>query len=277
MKSTEFITEREVISYQSSVLGVDDAVAMLNAHCRQSLAMIHTPLWRGMRNHRQPIISIDPSTGLRQSENTSNYYTVLMDNSPYFAGWPKRSRSLVCSTSRQYANAFADEWGDDGVLYAIFPSDGVKIAVCPGKDMWDTTIKLPRLGVAFGKGKRYGDMSVFNNVLQRRFRLPDAYALIQQAVKTPEFAERLASFIHQSAPAEQKNSLQPGEFLDYLQQQMAPANTGFELMSIADFSSSPPKNRECWVSGPVVAIRQDMYKKFLSAVKKSSVPNKVIS
>lgn len=267
MKSNEFITEKAAKPYKSSVLDVNAAVAMLNAHCKQSLALIHTPIWRGMRNHSEAIVTIDPTTGRRISNNTSNHYTVLIDNSPYFKGWPKRSKSLVCSTGYKYAAGY--NYGPGSGLYAIFPYDNVKIAVCPGQDIWDTDVNLPRLGESYGENGVNGALGEFNASMKYKFDLPDNFAAMKKAVTTREFAQTLSSHIrNQVTPEEARNPLQPYEFIDYLQQQMSPACTGFRLMDAATFAANPPKDRECWIGGPVVAIRKDMYKKFLDAVMK---------
>ena len=268
MKSKEFITEKAVKPYKSSVLDVDTAVAMLNAHCKQSLALIHTPIWRGMRNHSEEIVTIDPTTGKRASNNSSNHYTVLIDNSPYFKGWPKRSKSLVCSTGYGYASGY--NYGPESGLYAIFPYDGVKIAVCPWQDIWDTDVMLPRLGMSFGENGSNGTLGSFNRKMKFDFNLPDNFTSMKKAVATKSFADILSRHIHfQANPREADNPLQPNEFIGYLQQQMSPEKTGFELMSAATFAANPPIDRECWIGGPVVAIRKDMYEKFLDAVMKN--------
>ena len=270
MKSTEFITEKEIKPYQSEVLDVDRAVAALNQHCSKSIVMAQYPLWRGMKNHTEEIIVIDPSTGERQSQNTSNHYTQLIDNSPYYAGWPKRSKSLVCSSGFTYASAFMPSSSvfDDGPVtggtYAIFPFDGVKIAVCPRKDLWDTPVALPRIGADYGTAfNPFDNLNDFNYLLRARFQLPADYTGMLARTQTSEFSSDLISF---QSLRNVKNPISAEDFIPYIQKAMSPKATGMKLMSASQYASYKPANRECWVGGPVIAIRRDMFDKFLSAI-----------
>jgi len=265
MKSTDFLNEAEVTPYQFKDLPVKKAVALLNEHCRQSLAMIHNPLWRGMRNHDKPIVMIDPSTGERKSQNTSNYYTELIDNSPYFEGWPKRSKSLVCSSSQDYSDSYA---GADG-LYALFPYDGVPIAVCPDEDIWATPVTMPGLGLSYGPSE--DSLNEFNHFLRYSLNLPSSFKDMVKVVKSPRFSDDLENWRSQLLPAEQREVVTPETFIDYVQYHLSPRECGFRLMTIAQFAKFPPDTKECWVGGPVIAIRADVYKQFVDAVTKDPV------
>jgi len=262
MRAKEFITERQVKKYKSKNLSINKAVKLLNQNCRQSLAMIDNPLWRGMGNHSAEILTIDPSTGERHSQNTSNYYTQLMSYSPYFEGWPKRNKSLICSSSEEYAGGYA---GNNG-LYAIYPFDNVPIAVCPEADMWFTPLRVPALDIECDEDF---DMSQFNNILRFNLRLPDDYKQMLTYVKTPVFAERLANYRQHLIPKAQRILLTPETFIAYLHKCMSPKACGFKLLSIAQYAKNPPRYNECWVGGPVVAIQEDLYYDFLDAVVQS--------
>lgn len=255
MKSSEFITE--VKDYQHESISIEKAVALLNEHCRESLATIHAPLWRGMRDHFGEVVTIDPTTGLRKSANTSNYYTLLIDNSPYFEGWPKRSKSLICSTWHRYAS-------DYGRLYAIFPFDGVKIAVCHSKDIWETQVNIPELGIHTSGPD---SMRRFNQYLYR-IGFPQSWHGIVKAAKSEATQKSLRLNV---LIALQDRIPSPDNVLPTLLAGMAPELTKFKLMSIAEFAAEPPQNKECWVGGPVVAIRKDIYEKFLDAVQQGAV------
>jgi hypothetical protein len=139
MKIHEIITEAEVTPYKFNTFEetqIDSVIEQLKEKCSVALSIFSTPIWRGFQNHTQPIVIADPSTGVRKSQNTTNYFTSLIDSSPYMKGWPKRSKSFICSTSN-YAGEF-------GKTYAIFPVDNARIAVCPGFDIWEIDSQLPR-------------------------------------------------------------------------------------------------------------------------------------
>jgi hypothetical protein len=82
---------------------------------------------------------VDTSATERKSENTSNYYTMILDNNPYCKDFPKRGRSFIGTTS--YTTAAAYSHRGNG-LYAMIPFDGTKIGVVNEKDIWDIDIKL---------------------------------------------------------------------------------------------------------------------------------------
>jgi len=254
MRAYEFIFEAEIKPYEYENLDVGSAVKLLNKHCKESLALIFKPIWRSMRNHKEPIVQIDPSTGIRKSQNTFNYYTEIMDHSPDYAGWPKRSQSLICTLDKGYA----EDYG--GTEYAIFPYNGVKIGVCPKVDIWGTEITVPELGLEYSH-KNYKDMRDLNRFLHYTLHLPETYGAMLRYVKTPEFA---TTFNYCFANARAK----PSQFMDLLQKALSPARAGFKLLSIAELANSGLDENEVWVGGPVVALREDMYQKFLKEIMK---------
>lgn len=86
-------------------------------------------VYRGIYDSRDAALIVSPSNFERKSRNTSNYYTLLMDNLPAWQNYPKRSKSIICTTNLNYAN-------DMGESYRVFPYDGSKIGVCPDDDLW---------------------------------------------------------------------------------------------------------------------------------------------
>lgn len=66
----------------------------------------------------------------RVSKNTLNYYTLWMDNHPDWAAYPKRSKSLICSTSLDTASGFHNK------IFRVIPSNDCKIGVAHTRDLW---------------------------------------------------------------------------------------------------------------------------------------------
>ena len=111
-------------------------------------------LYRGVMDSKHiPYSIIDPTKGrLRRSANTSNEYTLLMDNLPEWKDYPKRSRSLICTTDKWYADGFGD-------LKIVLPVNGAKLGVCTSEDLWDSFMLIfPEL--------RASEMDSFNRRLQ---------------------------------------------------------------------------------------------------------------
>lgn len=109
----------------------NDALAKtLKEHCLVALEAytFGDKIYKGIDVEYESL-SIDPNLYTRQSANTSNFYTMLLDNLPSWKNYPKRSKSIICTNSKQRANSY-------GTVYSIFPFDGAKIGVCPADDIW---------------------------------------------------------------------------------------------------------------------------------------------
>ena len=252
MRAKDFIVEREVKPYEFTELDVAKTVEILNRHCSDSIALVKYPIWRGMSNHLPAeLLTLDPSTGKRESQNTSNFYTELLDHSPYMEGWPKRSESIICTSNKNYADDFGG-----GNLYAIFPYNETKIAICPGHDMWDTGVDLPELGKYFRDGN---GMNAFNHFLEHTLELRPTYAAMVGKTKLPAYQEWFSARFP-------KLSILAKDIVPYLMQQLAPAKTGFELQTVKEYAKFGWENNEVWIGGPVVAMSAEYYDKFVTAV-----------
>ena len=253
MKINEILSESKVRPYKFEDLQIKKAVQLLNTHCRESLALIYRPIWRGMSNHNKPIVYIDAETGKRKSNNTYNYYTELIDHSPYFKGWPRRSHSLICSTSYKYASSYS---ASD--TYAIFPFDGTKIAVCPKQDIWETNIRLPSFDVVF--------TGTNNNLPRFNWWLRDDLGFSSDEFKSMvvhanshEILKRLKRL---------RIKIPSNQIIPDLQLALSPQKTGFKLMTIQEFVNTPLTNKEVWIGGKIIAINKNLYQQFLDAVTK---------
>lgn len=273
MRAKEFLQEAEVKPYKHTPMYLDQAMATLNKYCHESFGMLDHPLWRGMRNHNEPIFLVDPSTGKRESNNTSNYYTNLIDSSPYMKGWPKRSASMICSSGFSYADGY--KYGGESGTYALFPFDGVPIAVCPSRDMWETKVRIPELGINYDEDTAMND---FNRWLEHVMLLPTDITAMAKKLNKPNYADTVIRAQEDSWYSSLNNKTKawisvpgnPPKLIDLLYKALSPAMTGFSLMTVPEFVAAKPKNKECWVGGPLVAIRKDVYEDIVSAVKRKA-------
>jgi len=63
----------------------------------------------------------------RKSKNTTNTYTLWLNNHPTWEQYP--NRNVICSLSSHVAGKY-------GTTYIILPKNGTKIGVCPERDFW---------------------------------------------------------------------------------------------------------------------------------------------
>lgn len=91
-------------------------------------------IWRGMVSNTEGIYDTNQihrfSKGSGYEGDTYNYYTLWIDNAPQWSEYPKRSKSMICSTSYKDTTHFG------GAVYRIIPSDSCKIGIVPAHDMW---------------------------------------------------------------------------------------------------------------------------------------------
>lgn len=89
-------------------------------------------IFRGIRGSAAyPYWVVSPSKSYRTSKNTNNFYTGLIDKLPSWSDYPKRSRSIICSTKEYGARSF-------GNVLRVFPQNGAKIGICNNNDFWDS-------------------------------------------------------------------------------------------------------------------------------------------
>lgn len=112
-------------------IGESDAVEGIRKHCKKAVDAYYegTSLYRGVDGGG--FIYIQPSKHVRISANTSNIYTVVMDNTPAWKSYPKRSQSIVCTNNQNTAKGY-------GNPYMVFPKDGSNFGICPENDLWQS-------------------------------------------------------------------------------------------------------------------------------------------
>lgn len=123
MRLSNYLTEG-----RSNKIEMNDAIGFIKENAMDS---VHNKsvIYRGIQETNDVFLYVDPSKHTRQSANTYNYYTLLMDNLPQWKNYPKRSKSIICSSDKKTSY-------DYGTLYRVFPFDTAKIGVCPSEDIW---------------------------------------------------------------------------------------------------------------------------------------------
>jgi hypothetical protein len=111
----------------TTLLSEDDLIYLLKKNCK-NFNFNDTPIWRNT-DLLQNNYLINPKLHTRKSVMISNYYTLLIDNSPYWEGWPKRSKSII-GLLNNYTSVYGSE------KFRLIPFDGAKIAVASKPDLW---------------------------------------------------------------------------------------------------------------------------------------------
>lgn len=124
---------KDMSHYRKKIDSEDEIVKLIREKCD-----ISNYLYRGFEDDGDYYI-IDGSKGKRVSKNTTNYYTVILDhifkNEPQYKGFPLRSESIICSTSKKTASNY-------GNVYVILPFKGVDIGYIGSDDIWRSYVNI---------------------------------------------------------------------------------------------------------------------------------------
>lgn len=105
---------------------------------------------------------IDPRKYKRQSANTSNYYTLIMDNEKEWKNFPKRKHGIISSLNSSYMdNEFRVvpllQWDKILLKYNIKEFKNPKWGICSESDIWSSFNYIKEVGPL--------DADLFNNIL----------------------------------------------------------------------------------------------------------------
>jgi hypothetical protein len=205
--------------------------------------------------------------GQRKSKNTTNYYTLIMDNDPQWSKFPPRSASLICSTSSTTAGSY----GHSGGTFLMLPEGDPTIGICDKNDLW---ISFPHMKSILG---HYADASDFNY----------AFGSINHNIsigKVPETWEELTAQLKHIDEAIKENPkvidkineyseiagniikyMPSSPFIDKLRDILNPVKNEFELTKLSGFTTRDYRDREIWFSAPTWMINIEQLSEYYHA------------
>ncbi len=248
MKINEVFNEAMVKPYQHDAVDPGSVIELLQRDCSEFFENnLESPLWRGSSGNHPIVRLVDPSQGVRKSENISNHYTQIMDHSPYYKGWPPRSNSLICSTSYARASQY-------GKLYAVIPFNGTKIGIARDSDIWLTELDFRELAwdTNFHKFARWMQSMGF----------PEEFEDMVWYGNSSTFANQFKFEFYET-----DTKIQPNQFIEYVTKCMDPYQLGFSLEDTSSFSSVEYENRECWFSDKCYMIEKNEYEAIVRELK----------
>lgn len=212
---------------------------------------------------------IEPANFTRESANTSNHYTLLIDNSENWSEYPKRSESVVCTTSRERAIMYGDP-------YLIFPLPGAEIGVCSDVDIWDSFPYLQRkIGfdnldslnntfmylaeLCFEKGNLSENWPELRDELEK---IPDCERF-NEIYQTGEVRKNFPQYV-KSRLIELARTYYPNytNFYEMIKDLLDPQKNNFELEELKA-GLTLPSNREVWTDSPCLLVAESYFSGFL--------------
>lgn len=135
---------------------------------------------------------IEGQKGGRQSQNTSNHYTLIIDKllKDYHSYAPQRSKSIICTNSIKKAHGY-------GNSYIILPFDDTEIGMCEYDDMWESHVHLAGMNLQISKMNLY---------LKDIIKSPKSYQEIVDAMVDDLKSDNPTKFMREIVSAYKENN-----------------------------------------------------------------------
>jgi hypothetical protein len=257
----QFIQEASVTPIKSDQLDPQEAIEVIKKNCSDSLWMFKhetATILRGEKRQssilgKNGIAIIDTSKSERKSATTSNWYTLIIDNSPEYKNYPKRSQSLICTNDIEAAKAY-------GSTMAIIPFNDAKIGVVNEPDIWDKMITMGGEKMDLVHANSYFDML-------KEFGLSDtnwqSFIEFDKKLKTDK---KFKDSVKKSVKGTPIESLLD-DFVNKVRKVFD--NLEFVLLTPKQYREDPPGvGTEIWIGGKVVCLRLNVFKSLSYQIEK---------
>ena len=223
-------------------------------------------IFRGVPSEARALL-VDPTKVERKAANTFNYMNIMQATLPSWKAYPRRNRSLICTTSYSTAAAY----GFDG-RFAVLPFGDPMVGIVPGDDWFRAFAK-------YG-GPQYVNSNLANfyasmHEIQSGFKkpLPETKPQFYEAIKEMDnwrkFHKDEAEEIMREHPADNfiKDLMKYPNWIDGLNELLDPAKNGFKMVPLSKFK--PERDIEVWISAPALFIHGDDLMQRFKVDKKS--------
>jgi hypothetical protein len=247
---------------RSIKISENDCIEMIK---KDYMDAIHSKnrIYRG-NNEDAPFLYIKPSNYERESPYAvNNYYNLLLSNLPSWSKYPKRNKSVICTTEYDVA----DRYKNSDFPYLVLPKDGAEIGVCPENDIWFSF-----------RGSGIHVLNDLNDVLKNIIKVAAAdekirdYKHLEMVLKNIYYDEEEDTEIYSIFKQFQiiikdypKTSL-----FNLINDLLSPVDNDFKVTNI---KNRIPDGLEVWISDPCILICADeqgdeVMKKFFNYVIK---------
>ena len=226
-------------------------------------------IFRGTGHHSGLMKIKDHVTG-RQSANTSNEFTILVDNFlPSWKKYPRRSESFICTTSFEDADAYGDR-------HYVIPFGNPDVGICPSGDMWTSFNKLDEIdseaGIPDFNGAIHEIYCALYNVEKDNIptgELPVMKKLIKDVNEILDDKKKVTKILKKMEDATQKmgnanisswiirESVKTKDMLLALDKLLNTKTNEFELLKPIQLLNAPTMHREVWFSSQAAFIFAD--------------------
>jgi hypothetical protein len=208
---------------------------ILETKCKQATRAFHKGLYiqRIISTFNDDFGVIYPKKGERESRNTNNIYTLIINESPKWKMYPKRE--VICSSEKYNS------------VYSVFPFNGAKIGVCKDYDMWGSFSKLGFSAPIFNEALE-NVLKLFNK------KMPMSYAELENTTSDISIDDIDWYRITKAYYDDIERLIEPSHetLFDLIMYAYGdPKTNGFKLKKIGDML---PEGKEVWTDSPCLFI-----------------------
>jgi len=157
MRLSQYLSESRSVE-----ISYDEALKFFIQNFVDESTILYRGIYRKTDTHG--IYIVDPSKHTRVSKDlVNNYYTLLIDNLPSWKEYPKRSKSVICTTCFNTACIF-------GSPYFVIPEKHAKLGICRDSDFW---LSFPKLGGSIKHLNTF--LNLLFNLHEEMFEKPENY------------------------------------------------------------------------------------------------------
>lgn len=252
----------------------EKALETINKECSSALIKYKEKkqIFRGVKSTAHNFLYIKPNETYRYARNTNNFTNVLIDCLPSWKDWPKRSRSIICSTHTEGSGGY-------GKVFNVFPYNNAKIGICSFDDFWGS---FPYLS-----SRMQTDADIFNSgidfIINHAFKI----GIDLRRIREPEF-NKLIQFLNEKYSNKEKwlpdvrqkykdimfisvvdmlldiEKNHNGDWLEYFDTLFNPIKNEFILTTIEDYQVESETNEsEVWTDSESILIDSRYCKEYL--------------
>lgn len=225
----------------TNIWAMPKIIRTLEENCSDAIQAMREDkfIYKGFGNSRGNFLLTDPTLKERKSANTTNQYTLLLDNLPAWKEYPNRSKSLICTTSSSVAETY-------GETYLVVPFNGAKIGVCPDEDVW---YSFP----VIDKRYKFGDLATVNEELRSVGVSDQSYEVLISGC----LSSHNTKLNHYSGDSLFLKELQladtPADVVNFFNGILSPALNKFKLTNVKGIPSTD-SSHEVWTDSKAYLI-----------------------
>lgn len=227
----------------------DEMVSLYKKHCTNN----HIEIYRGTKSDHGKYNIIEGQKGGRKSENTSNHYTVFLDEliAEENKSYPLRSKSIIATTQISYAKKY-------GAVYNVIPFDDTWIGIVPSQDIWDIEVKL-------NNGKYLGIQQLNEVFMKAGVDDTDIYDVanqIENEIDDETYDKHLSKVFGERKDIEKK-----------IREIYSLSKLGLKFVQAKDYKGS---NGELWIGGKCLIIESETYDNIIHIINKAGSTDKFL-